>query len=69
MNQQERISETIAEMNRDREREAATKTRKAIENITSINAQIRALQASLVKAREELASITYEPVNAADIVG
>lgn len=69
MTQQERISETIAQMNRDREQEAASRTRSAIQTIACILGEQRRLAAELVKAREALAAITYEPVSAAEIIG
>lgn len=68
MTQAERISQAIEQMNSEREQQAASATKSLITQIMSYNAQIKSLTASREKAKSDLAAITFEPVNAAEIV-
>lgn len=68
MTNAELITESIAEMNRQRESEARAKINACIKGIMAQQEIVKAAQKRLGELRTELAGITIEPVNAADVL-
>jgi uncharacterized coiled-coil protein SlyX len=63
------ISDSINELNAQREREARSKITSIIMTIANTQKEITRLQAQLVVLRTDLKSVTIEPVTAVDILG
>lgn len=68
MTNSELVTQAIAEMNADRERQAQANIRQIIGNIIARQEAIKKLQAELADLKKSLAEVKIEPVNAADIV-
>lgn len=80
MTNAEMISSTIADMNREREAAASSQVRALIQMLSHNQSVIRQEEEKLAKLkldiaekntklREQLAAVSWEPVNAADILG
>lgn len=63
------ISDSIIELNAQREREARNKIVNLISQIGNTQKEITVLQARLATLRTDLKSVTIEPVTAVDILG
>lgn len=68
MNQNNYVSEVIAQMNAEREREAVTQTRNVINTIVGQQELIRRAHEVIAEARKQLNEIKYEPVSPADVL-
>lgn len=68
MNQNNYVSEVIAQMNAEREREAVTQTRNVINTIVGQQELIRRAHEVIAEARKQLSEIKYEPVSPADVL-
>lgn len=68
MTNAEMISQAIEDMNRERENAAKSKIRNLIAAIMGEQKVIREAQERLAEHKTNLAAVTIEPVNAADIV-
>lgn len=69
MTNSERISAEVQRINEDRERELSAAIRKHIQDIEATTKSIASMQARLVELRKSLSELSYQPMNAAEILG